>query len=356
MFELRKNKKRILAVICALLLCLSLLCSCGKDEPQGSSGNAGTASHTAQSGASEVKDIYELPVFEDLPETYADITPAFWKAENPNGGVMYLLGSIHVGDKSAYRMPQQIMDAYLASDSLTVEVDTIALVDDEARMESCKVLTTYPDGDNLKNHIDPLLYEEIVEFLQTYSDDPEVISRLKNRMPCTWLTELGAIDEAASGLSADYGIDDYFLKLAHAQGKEIIEIESAESQYNTLNSIPDMAYEYLLGMYIQTPDTLGLEIRQLYEEWKAGTIQSTTDPAEDAAAIEEDPFGFAAAIAEYNRVTFTDRNVTMANAAKSYLEDGKNVFFVVGTEHLLGSTGVIASLEAEGYKVTRIEY
>ena len=115
-----------------------------------------------------------------------------------------------------------------------------------------------------------------------------------------------------------------------------------------------MGYKYLLGMYVQAPETLGQGVRQLYEEWKAGTIQASTDTAEDAAAIEEDPFGYAAAIAEYNRVTFTDRNVTMANAAKSYLDDGKKVFFVVGTEHLLGSTGVIASLEAEGYTVARI--
>ena len=28
---------------------------------------------------------------------------------------MYLLGSIHVADETAYRMPQQIMDAYLGA-------------------------------------------------------------------------------------------------------------------------------------------------------------------------------------------------------------------------------------------------
>ena len=346
--------QRVIALLCALLLCVSLLCSCGKDKPQGSAGNTGTGVGTGAGTGADAASVYELPMFDELPETYAEITPAIWKAESPNGGVLYLFGSIHVADETAYRMPQQIMDAYLASDALAVEVDTLAMKEDEARMESLKELTTYPDGDCLQNHIDPMIYDEMVEFLKNYSDDPEVLSKLKNRMPCIWLTELGVPEDAAAGLSADYGIDDHFMKLAHAQGKEIIEIESAESQYKMLNSLPDMAYEYLFASSVQTPDTLGQSLRQLYEQWKTGTIEASTDSSADAAAVEEDPFGYAAAVAEYNRLAFTDRNVTMANAAKSYLDAGKKVFFVVGTEHLLGSTGVIASLEAEGYTVARI--
>ena len=356
--------KRGIALLCALLMCLSMLCACGKDQTQEGGDNTGAASSAAQSGKqggseessqqAEVTDIYELPLFDELPENYAEITPAFWKAESPNGGVLYLFGSIHIADKTAYRMPQQIMDAYLASSALAVEVDTLAMKEDEERMKALEALTTYPDGDNLQNHIDPLIYDQIVEFLKSNSDDPEILSRLKNRRPCIWLTELGAVDEDAAGLSADYGIDDHFMKLAHAQGKEIIEIESAESQYNALNSLSDRAYDVLLGGSVMPSESLGKDVKQLYEQWKAGKIEASTDSEVDEVSAEEDPFGYTEALAEYNRIIYTDRNAIMAKAAKSYLDDGKKVFFVVGAEHMLGSTGIVESLKADGYTVERI--
>ena len=46
------------------------------------------------------------------------------------------------------------------------------------------------------------------------------------------------------------------------------------------------------------------------------------------------------------------RNQRFAQAAETYLQGADDVLFVVGAAHLVGETGVIALLRAEGYTIS----
>ena len=120
-------------VLCAIGLCVIMLCSCGAQQEAAEQ--------------SSVSDIYDLPLFDNLPKDYKDINPYFWVAESQNGGKVYLLGSIHVADETAYRLPKRIMDAYLESNALAVEMDTVSYTADEIAQKSDEERTTYTDGD-----------------------------------------------------------------------------------------------------------------------------------------------------------------------------------------------------------------
>ena len=162
------------------------------------------------------------------------------------------------------------------------------------------------------------------------------------------------IEDAASGLSPELGIDQHFMELAHAQGKEIIEIESSASQYDALNRIPDMAYEFLFSSYLYQPgETAGDSLKATYDAWKSGALQASMEIIGEEAAAG-DASGYGSAISEYYRILFTERNAVMTDAAESYLDDGKKVFLTVGAEHLLGSEGVVALLEADGYHLSQL--
>lgn len=347
----KRQKTKIRNVFIAAV-CLAMLCACGVQPTQQAAEPVQEAVEPVQEAEQSPAepDVYDLPLFDSLPKEDSAIDPAFWVAESPNGGKVYLFGSIHVADETAYRLPKRIMDAYLESSALAVEVDTVAYTADEDARKSDEARTTYPDGDTLRDHIDLFLYEELEAYLTAHADDPQLLPSLEDRMPCIWLSALSEIESTAAGLSAELGIDRHFLELAHAQGKQILEIESPASQYDALNQIPDKAYEILLGVSIQTADTAGDSLRATYAEWKAGTLQA----ANDGEAVEGDMSELAAALSEYDRVILTDRNAVMAAAAGSYLDEGKKVFLVVGTEHLLGSSGVIAQLKAAGYDVTQL--
>ena len=343
------TRNRPARVLCASILCLTMLCSCGT-QPSQTVGEP--TQETLESPA--VFDPYDLPLFDDLPKTYSAIDPAFWVAESQNGGKVYLLGSIHSADKTAYRLPQHIMDAYLESDALAVEMDILSYAADTSAQRSDVERTTYSDGDTLQNHIDPALYLQLVNFIQDNTKDPKLLDSLEDRKPCIWLSALADIEDDAAGLSPQFGIDRHFLGLAHAQEKEIIEIESSVSQYDVLNRVSDITYEMLFSQYIfQTPEYLGDSLKDTYAQWKSGRLQGSIEISDDEAA-DEDASGYTAAFVEYYRILFTERNAVMADAAKSYLDNGKKVFFTVGAEHLLGSKGVIARLEADGYYLTQL--
>lgn len=332
--------------LCAVALCLTMLCACGVQPGD-------SRQETVEQPA--VSNIYDLPLFDNLPKDYSNVDPAFWVAESQNGGKVYLLGSIHAADETAYRLPKHIMDAYLESDALAVEFDMISYESDEIAQKADKERTTYPDGDTLRNHIDPLIYAQLEEYISNNADDPQLLSSLENRTPFIWLSVLSDIEDAAAGLSSEFGIDEHFLQLAHAQEKEIIEIESTASQYDAVNRVPDKAYEFLLSssVFLTEEDTAGEALKATYDAWKSGTIQGSGEIDDDEVA-GEDPSGYAAAIAEYDRILVKERNVVMADAAKSFLDDGKKVFLVVGADHLLGSDGVIALLEADGYHISQL--
>ena len=295
------------------------------------------------------------PLFDSLPKEYSAVDPAFWVAESQNGGKVYLIGSIHAADETAYRLPERIMDAYLESSALAVEMDIISYASDETAQKADEERTTYADGDSLRNHIDPLVYAQLLEHISNNTDDPQLLPSLENRKPCIWLSVLSDLESAAAGLSSEYGIDRHFLQIAHAQNKEIIEIESSASQYDAMNRIPDKAYEVLfsLSIFPATDSADGQLKDNTYEEWKSGTLQGSIEVGDDETADGDGP-DYAEALSDYYRILITERNAIMADAAKTYLDAGKTVFFIVGAEHLLGSNGVIARLEADGYHITQL--
>ena len=299
-------------------------------------------------------DIYDSSVFDNLPKTEANINPILYLAESENGGKVYILGSIHCADESSYQLPSYIMDAYKNSDALAVEIDIVSYRNDKEAQQKDEEIITYKNNDNLSKHIDPVIYSGIVEFIKNNSEDITVLESLKNKKPCAWLSELSNIECEKAGLSNEFGIDDYFLNLAHNDNKEIVEIESSSSQYEALNKISDIAYEILFSEYaFADDDNIDESLRLTYEEWKKGEIQSTSDI--DDAIVYEDLSEEDKAIIDYINILYIDRNVIMANKIKSFLNEGKNVFCTVGTEHLLGNKGIIETLKKEGYVVSKVK-
>ena len=54
---------------------------------------------------------------------------------------------------------------------------------------------------------------------------------------------------------------------------------------------------------------------------------------------------------EYEKQMFDDRNLHMADKAEEYLKTGKTTFYVVGSGHMVGETGIVKLLRERGYQV-----
>lgn len=389
-----KKNKLFVAVAAMLLAVAMMLCS---------TGCAGMEELMELYGAAEIEQleegqsIYELSIFDDLPEENAAIDPLFWVAEGENGNKVYFLGSIHVADESAYRIPEYIMNAFLQSDSLAVECDVLALETDIMAQYALIGYYMYTDGSTIQDHIDPELYEAMVEYFEAYPSDTltslgYTVDVLNQCKPNMWSSAFDMVSLELSGLDSALGIDSHFLNIAHSMGKPIIELESVEFQYQMLDNFPDELDEILLWSTVTSaPEESALATYELFNAWKRGdasAIAGDDTASEESYSIDTslftaeeldwynavmgeyvpklseyytdaqlselkaegyteeylalflyyyrtDIYTFNELIAEYNDAMITERNKGMANLAEEMISTGQNVFYIVGAGHMV---------------------
>lgn len=367
---MRKRNRLIeaaLAMLLAVLLCFALAgCDTAQfaellgdlDLPDSIDGEQQPVDYVSDS------DVYSLPMFDDLPETQSDIDPLFWVAEGSDGGRVYLLGSIHVARRDTYRLPDLLMNAYFESDSIAVEFDTIAYLEDTTAQYQDAMKFIYSDGSKLSDHLDPELCEGLAKFFDENKDDyitglgytTEILASCK---PAMWQSILDQIVLGKTSLSADYGIDTHFLNLAKGQNKEIIELESYTLQSDMLAGFSNELWEMLLSQYIEYPmDEMTSSFEELYETWSIGDAQGILgeEPTdEDFEGYTQDEIDeYFELMDEYNTAMLTDRNLGMTDKAEQMLKNGDNVFYIVGAGHMVGDDGIVALLRERGYTVTQL--
>ncbi len=363
-----KKTKRIIVSILAMVLALSMClvsAGCSIEDIAGMADMMEQFSNFTPNPEYENpvsdEDIYNLSLFDDLPKTQSDIDPLFWVAEGENGGKVYFLGSIHCADRDTYRLPDLLMDAYLESDALAVECDILAYEKDFMAQMQMSQQMMYTDGSSIEDHIDPELYDAMVEF---YEENPsQQLSQLgytpdmlKMFKPAMWMSVLEMIVYEHADIDSKLGIDYHFLNLATAQHKEIIEIESIEFQNDMLFGFSDELFEWQLWSYVSTSaDEQGEALREMFEGWCEGNPDYLVNTEPDYTGYSaEDIEYYQDLLEEYYTAMLIDRNVGMADAAEEMLEDGDNVFYVVGAAHMVGNDGIIALLKDRGWTVTQL--
>ena len=309
------------------------------------------------------RDAYETITGEPLPAREPEelAKPVFYKVTGTNGETMWLLGTIHVGDERTAHLPQEIYDAFAASDALAVEFDTesytASLMEDEEAIQAYIQAMIYTDGTNLKDHLkDETLYDNTVKLLKATGNYNANMALLTKPV-----FQFQTIDNffMANGyrMSSDYGVDMQLMELAKEQEKEILSVESGEFQMDLLANLSDALQELLLKEvveYGQFATNYGTE--ELFEMWcrgdEAELIQYLNEEEDDSDLTEEEK----ALYAEYENALGGMRNEDMLAVAQDYLNSGKTVFYAVGLAHLLTDDGLVNTLRDAGYTVELVSY
>jgi hypothetical protein len=152
-----------------------------------------------------------------------------------------------------------------------------------------------------------------------------------------------------SGYSEKYGVDMFFLNQAR-DSKEIIELETVDSQLNMLDGMaPAVQDAFLLSVVSREGD----DTAELISAWKTGNveeyIENSFEEAKEIGLSEEDYYTFMDDL-------LYKRNKGMADGLAKLLEEGKSVFAVVGAAHYGGEKSVNHYLEELGFNVERVEY
>ena len=286
-------------------------------------------------------------------------TPLLYKVTKDDSDIiMYLFGSIHVADDRAYPLPEKVLSAYKDSDYLAVEFDMISYANDfNAQVESLKTLVLN-DGTMAKDHLSEETYSLLVGYLK---ENKMYNSMYDYYKPAIYYSLVSSIQTELTKLDSSLGIDMYFLEKAHDEKKQILEVESANSQYEMLGSLPDKLIDFLINSTIKNEELMIEETNDLYEAWLAGNekyVVNTINSENDEELMKDYDYykELVTMMENYNKVLIDDRNVTMTNKAIQYFEEGKNVFYVVGLAHIVGEGAIADRLEKAGYTIELIEY
>lgn len=307
-------------------------------------------------------DITEKHLEETEPENPA--TPVFYHVTGEDGSEMWLLGTIHVGDDRTAFLPQEIYDAFEASDALAVEFNLNAdeenMENDEEYSEKITSMYFYDDDSLVKDHLDEEVYETAVKMMKCLGQYNANMDYMK---PFVWESSItGAMKAGGRRLFSHKGVDQRFLDLAEESEKEILDVESAEEQVEMMSTFSDGLQERLLMEALTySRSEYNRELMELFEMWCAGDEEAlrsylNDEEEEEEEESEEMDEEEKALYEEYHNAMSTERDINMIEVAIGYLQSGKTVFYAVGLAHLLTDDGLVDGLRAAGYTVELEQY
>ena len=266
--------------------------------------------------------------------------PFFTVTDSETGGVVYMLGTMHVGlPNTVYS--DEVFTALDECETLAVELDIQALESNTEELLSAMELLQCDSAEDFLGDD----YAEIKDFFvkkRIYS------ANLNGYIPTVWSSTLSNKLAADCGYSSEYGTDRALLTYAKKNGIAIHEIESAAEQYRMNASEPRELQCYMLKSAVETDYELQKEqMKELYRVWSTADSAAIEQMLSDEGVPEE----LTEQYAEYYFAMYESRQRKMADYALETLRSGKKAFIAVGAMHYYAAPDIIDFLEDEGYTV-----
>jgi uncharacterized protein len=255
-----------------------------------------------------------------------------WKVTGPNGGTIYLGGSIHGLDSTDYPLPAAYNRAFDASSALVIEEDL-----NVSRRAAEKFYKSgfYPKGDTLKNHVDPRTYEYVRRvFAQAKVPEAE-IAKCK-----PWMLIMMLWSPSTNSL----GVEAFLMKRARMNQKPILGLESFREHAEVLSGMSDKQAELvLLETFI--PQAPGTDLHaKVLNAWRRGDVDAI---ARFSREMDRD-------LPSFGQRLIVERNRNWIPKIERYIRDRHTYFVVAGAAHMGGPNGVLALLRTSGYRVEQL--
>ena len=266
-----------------------------------------------------------------------------WKVTSDDGGVVYLLGSIHAMKKETYPLPPEMEKAFTDSKFLVLEADESKT--DPLKMQQMVMSKGMYTGDDvLSKHISQATQDKMKEVLPKQGIQPAMLEKTKPWMASVMISMTGLMK---MGFDPQMGIDKHFLNEANEGKKTVLELESAEFQLNLLASFSDELQEKFLLSTLMESDGMEENMKKMVEAWTAG----------DADGMDKEINKQLAKAPELKPVfekLFYERNNGMTSKVEEYLKTKESHFVIAGAGHMVGEKGIVAQLKGKKFKVEQV--
>lgn len=246
-----------------------------------------------------------------------------------NGRLAYLYGTVHIAKLSWNFSGPVVSQALEKSEILAVELDTSTPAHLE-RMQAAIVAASPPETQDETQLSARLDQQFIAACVRT-----DKFAGLPAWYKVLNLSALSARDQ---GLFPDFGIDNVFVAIMRATGKQVVALETFQEQAHAL-------VNYTTGHLAE--DLASLEsgkdrqaLIQLTRAWESGDLSTLQHSV----------------TAEKGRLKYLldDRNPSLAQRIDDLYTNHEGVFVAIGVLHMVGEGSVIEQLSAMGYSVRQL--
>ncbi|WP_229255634.1 TraB/GumN family protein [Duganella sacchari] len=257
------------------------------------------------------------------------------------GHTLYLFGTIHVGARNFYPLEPRLSGLLKKAPVLALEIDPLG--DPQKLARAVQQHGLNPKGITLT----PDWRQRLDRLLQQYRIEPETVATMKPWLLASLLT---VSEFAAQGYEASLAVDAHLSKQAHASGKKIVELESAESQmalFDTMTAAEQLLFlqEAIAG--IEDKEQAN-QAREIADAWR----HADTKALEALALKAEMDDTYSGRFVQ--NVLLEGRNPALADGMVKLMARENNSVAAIGILHLFGKMSVPELLRKRGLTVERI--
>lgn len=287
----------------------------------------------------EPEPIEELP---QLPEHLIDIErlSPFFQVLQRDEQLVYILGTIHLGDGDGYQLGSDILASLANSDLVALELSPEELSNSQSYMADFILEAELPEDTLLEQLINPEHFETLMATIA-----PDSFTRQFYNQYQPWIAQMvfDATIQIESGLDPNSGIEYLVIEEAQKADKLIVGLETFEQQIDAFRDWTIEEQAQMLSLSIEQIDearATGIELVDLYKNGEQDAMALLLLELDDSSDLEQ----------AYLERLLIARNYTMANSIELLLQEGyESLFVAVGAGHTLGGESLGRILMDQGF-------
>lgn len=252
-----------------------------------------------------------------------------WVIEGKQNTV-YMLGSVHVLRESDYPLPKVIDSAYRDAEVVYMEID----LDDMAAGEALQYTlanASLPEGRTLRDILGLADFTAADVKANAIGVDLSMFSQFE-----PWVAALAVVQAQIShlGLDADQGVEQYLLRMALRDEKEVRGLETLSDQLGVLDGLSLERQGKFLLMSLEESSEMPGQLDAMISAWRRGD-------GEELAKVLGEEFGD---FPDLYQSLIVARNRNWTRQILELLDDEDDYLIVVGALHLVGDDSVLEML------------
>ena len=259
-----------------------------------------------------------------------------WKVQS-GAAVLYLAGSVHALTAANYPLNPAYQRAFDAAGALVEEID-LAEADPLSGGLGILAKGMYTDGRTFNGAVSKQTASKVAARL---ANTPFALDLIQPMKPWMVMMLIETLELQAGGFDANLGLDKYFFDKAGAAMKTVIGLETAASQIDRFDKMPEAMQEQLLVSALTEQDAERANLKSLNSAWQRGDAQ-----AMEKLVLE----GFQDNKGAYTSL-ITERNRNWMPQLDACFRRPSPCFVVVGAAHVVGPDGLLAMLRSKGYRI-----